>query len=175
MSCDGECLTQYGISNKYISINCPNEIKCEPLKCPNYNLCGATFPERLSYSCERLCFDCDVYFGPWKNGKRVLKQYENNKCHNCSKNKLCFEQPICKHKICKACYNIIYFGNIDDIIELKIGKEPEHPYNVDGLDYDDYVKYPLMVEYNKRINIYDNLKEAIENKMVTGRCPTCYI
>ena len=95
------------------------------IKCQNYNLCK----EKIQSWMGNRCMSCDVTFGEWNDGKGILKEYPEHECPICLEIKTCFEQPKCKHTICSSCFRIIYFGDIpEELIESKIGKEPEHPY-----------------------------------------------
>jgi hypothetical protein len=145
-------------------------------RCHNFNLC-----RRMTEGTR--CINCDILFGEWDGGKGILKEYENIECPICLGTKSCFEQPKCDHPICADCFRIIYLADIPiDIIEEKIGKEPIHPYqhlldttDMDYCDFEDNPEYPLMENYETRINIWFNLKDDIVEQLCTYKCPLCRI
>ncbi len=150
------------------------------IRCQNYSLCKEIVPEWM-----RRCTKCDVSFGEWNNGKGILKEFQNHECPICLETKTCFEQPKCKHPICSDCFRVIYFGEVpDELIESRIGKEPEYPYQdiLDqnkNMDYCDIEKnpteYPLIIEYNERWNIWNRLRERIIEELMTETCCLCRV
>lgn len=151
-------------------------------ECENFNLCGEKIPLWM-----RRCTKCDIEFGKWNGGKGNLKEYPDNECPICLNTKTCFEQPRCEHLICDDCFRVLYFGEIpQDIIESKIGKEPEHPYQhiLDqfknlNIDYDeiesDPETYPLITEWKIKEEIWLNLKESVIEELSTRKCCLCRI
>ena len=141
-------------------------------KCQNYKLCQETIP---------------IWMGDgWRKGKETLKEYSDHECPIYLETKLCFEQPKCEHSICADCFRIIYFGEIPNkIIEQKIGKELEHPYQdildnfdtlqLDYCDLEDYEKYSLTEEWNKLSDIYYKSKEILIENLCTMKCCLCRI
>ena len=151
----------------------------EQKKCQNYNLCKEKIPDWMN-----RCLSCDVTFGEWKGGKGILEEYPDYECPICLENKTCFEQPKCKHPICTSCFQLIYFGSVpDELIESRIGKEPEHPYqdilDQSDLDYDDIEadleRYPLSAEWRIREDIWYNLKESLIEELSNGKCCLCRV
>lgn len=151
-------------------------------KCENYELCREKIADWM-----KRCIPCDLTFGEWKDGKGVLDKYLNHECPICLENKTCFEQPKCKHPICSSCFRTIYFGEVpDELIESKIGKETEHPYqhildqfetlNMDYGDIEsDTKKYPLAAEWRIRDDIWWNLKEALIEELSSEKCCLCRV
>lgn len=151
-------------------------------KCQNYILCREKIPEWMN-----VCTTCDLTFGEWKCGKELLEEYPDYECPICLEIKTCFEQPKCKHPICSDCFQIIYFDKIpDELIESRIGKEPEHPYQhildqfeILNIDYGDMElnpeKYPLADEWMIKIDIWYKLRDDLCEELSTGKCCICRI
>jgi hypothetical protein len=148
-------------------------------KCENYSLCKGKIPDWMN-----RCTTCDLTFGEWDGGKGVLEEYPEYECPICLEIKTCFEQPKCKHPICADCFRIIYFCEIpDELIESRIGKEPEHPYQdvLDqyDLDYGDIEsnpeEYPLVVEWRIKMDIWYTLRDALYEELSTEKCCICRI
>lgn len=157
------------------------------IKCKNYKVCRSVLPKWWR-DCkgDYICIDCDIKFGKWKNGKCILKEFPNHTCPICLEKKTCFEQPQCEHSICDKCFRCIYFGDIpEEIIEVKIGKEPEHPYEnilsqyeTLSLDYDDLtdpIKYPLTKQWEIDINKWREQEEKLIEELSTNKCCLCRI
>lgn len=149
-------------------------------ECENYKLCKSKITVWLG----KRCTGCEVRFGEWHGGKGKLKEYEKQDCPICLENTTCFEQPKCSHPICSNCFRIIYLGELpDDLVEARIGKEPENPYqhvlDHTELDYDDLKsdpeKYPLYAEWEKIDDDWLDQKEDLINELCTHKCCLCRI
>jgi hypothetical protein len=106
MTCNGTgmCLDQSGLK----LFNC--EKNCEPIKCPNFELCAALFPECIGFCQQNRCVNCDIFWGD-KN-----LEFIDNPEFDCSvcleyKNKHIKFPGCCKHSVCIDCFKKLNFIN----------------------------------------------------------------
>lgn len=118
---DGMCLAQDS-NNEYVKkLEC--EYNCEPVKCPNFVVCGSINPLCILNCHRRLCTNCDSMFGTWQSGHGILNLRDNIECCICLETKIGISYPRCDHYIC-----------IDDFKRCFYVNEPVFPYSSDVED-----------------------------------------
>ena len=107
----GECLIQDQDGNcigiKHDNVDCVHN--CEPIKCPNYNICNNLRSEQLLKSFGNVCYECHMFFGKWRGWNNILKQDIIEECKNCSETKLCVLNEKNKNYLCVDCFKKLYF------------------------------------------------------------------
>ena len=190
---NGFCLQQDEHQySKNPDIKCDHS--CVPIKCKNYILCSAQFPEMYidCWGGEGLCYSCLTSFGTCekmpngnivKIGKGILET-TNMCCPVCNEIKICISQPYCNHSLCVECFKECYGDNWEYDVE-----DPQFPYSEDikrewmedvsgDNEIEKFVnKYPLMKKYRDEDDKwYDNKIEAWRKiKHLFHVCPICKI
>ena len=168
------------------------------IKCKNYEICLATFPNvfvedvcDMKWFKHYLCFECYSMFGnghsKYHPREGVLEFGDSDReCPVCLDVKPCIFQPRCEHTLCIDCFIRCYYGDQSD--EYK----PEFPYpDIEGEYYDDVDnleyyededsldskwdnEYPLIKQYREDYDIWeDNKNENYENEENVRRCVLC--
>jgi len=109
---DGECLLQSEEMDQYErdpAYTC--ELKCLPIKCPNYELCGVRNPLRELYCHGGRCINCDINYGDNFSFVSVTDQ----ECPVCLENVQKMVQLLkCNHRLCVPCTKTIYFSQDEE-------------------------------------------------------------
>ena len=161
----GECLNQCGHTSdcnepyhKRDDMTC--EFNCQPMKCPNYLVCGDVAP-KWYYACHwGTCWDCKNRFGK----QRVL-EFSEDECPVCLETKTCVNMLNCSHKQCIDCFKRCQYG------EKKL--RPEFPLPEDK--WDDYEEglldnHPLIVKWQDDCNKLDHEESYQYNREENLRC-----
>lgn len=112
---DGSCLTQMDDLQYQKGYENDCNHKCEPVNCPNYEICGNNYPVWLSRCHGGFCSDCSIMFGCIIE---IVTLEEKDDCCICiEKTDRMAKFPSCSHHVCIACYKKHYFGVDEDIQE----------------------------------------------------------
>ena len=118
--CDGtgQCLTLGDNLNEYEYLfDCEN--KCQPIKCPNFKLCGSIFPVHIGYCHQNRCTNCDILWGN-KDIKFINIKEECQICYEIKEEYIKFQS--CEHRVCIECFDKLthcYPDENGDIVENK--------------------------------------------------------
>lgn len=148
---------------------------CVLIECPNYIVCENKNPQWVMGCHTGLCFDCELGFGEWINGKGILEtKYEVDCCVCLDESCLGISLPFCSHYICVSCMKKIYFPKNYEI------REPKFPYPELEIEYEDDPENPkwkidpVILQYINTCNAI-----AIENERRAydldekKKCPLC--
>lgn len=100
---NGDCLEQNcdpsinSVYVKYRDMTC--EHNCEPVKCPNFAVCGEALPRWVLGCHGGRCWRCNDRFG-----KNLTFPDEPVECPVCMEVKLSVIQPNCTHMMCLDCF-----------------------------------------------------------------------
>lgn len=178
----GECMNP-NTFKKYKNYICEKE--CEPLKCPNYEICGHYDTEYILDCHSGLCLNCDIEYGKWKGGKGELIFKDNYECPICLEIKRCVSYPKCEHCICIKCFKVCWSYDIEINIQ-----EPEFPYKNNKeiekefweISWEDenfkYKNDEKIQKFIKEFDKYNEIKEEIKSKDWNDKenlrkCPIC--
>lgn len=176
---DGMCLQQDDHPNKYTKN--PDYVcsfNCQPVKCPNFLVCGNDDPQCILWCHAGRCYHCDLMFGKWcdssNKGNLIFIDNLEECCICLDNNKVGVSQPKCEHYICVDCFKECYFAECD--IE-----SPPFPY--DGSIEDEYDDNPDDIRWNSDPLIilwryYCDTEEIERNEWYNDRenlrkCPLC--
>lgn len=170
-SCPGQgcCLRQADCIGGYERIiECSHN--CQPMKCPNYVVCGEIYPSHFDGCWGKTCMYCDQGFG-----KILTFKTEKQECFVCLEEMEIFVQmPNCTHFLCIACFRHIHHPVMNPEFGSKYNimfKEPEL--------IGDYVKSPIsknIYEHeddNEEDNEEDDDNEEDQIDPFLGHCPMC--
>jgi hypothetical protein len=165
---DGSCLYQEGehIYEKNTDIICL--FNCEPVKCPNYLVCGNISPQRILSSHKGTCFNCRISFGH-------LEFFTNEECPICLDTKLCVKQSKCNHKICVDCFKRCHFPPYwnDPQPQFPYDSELEDEYE-SQFDLPRWKNDPLIQKYQEDCNKWELERQIREkNENYLKRCSIC--
>jgi hypothetical protein len=141
---NGTCLEQNSLDSysKSELISC--SYNCKILPCPNFTVCGNSYPEWLLRCHRGLCQNCNMLF------KYLVFTENEEECPICFEKKLHVKQLNCNHKICVDCFKRCY------IPPYWNDPQPDFPYSSDVEDeYDSYhedprwKRYPLIKKYEE--------------------------
>ena len=166
----GECLEQNDCKNgykKYDNISC--SYKCQPMKCPNFLVCGRIEPQWVLRCHKGLCISpCTTSFG-------YLQFTDNEECPICLEIKTCVKQLQCDHKTCVDCFKRCHLPPYWD------DPQPEFPYDSELEDeYDadwENIRWrndPLIQKYeadSKKWELERQIQEANESYLKV--CSIC--
>ncbi len=169
---DGICLEQIDCNNgykKHDNISCNHN--CQPVKCPNYIICGRLEPQYILWCHKGVCMSpCGILFH-----NKHLQFFENIECPICLETKICVKQLHCDHKICTDCFKRCHLPPYWN------DPEPEFPY--DSELEDEYYSHwenprwrndPLIQKYerdSKNWEIEREIREANESYLKV--CSIC--
>ena len=111
---DGSCLRQTTLTTYHSDPETICEFGCQPIKCPNYILCGNMNPQCILSCHHGLCTSCDILFGTWRGSKGILEISDNAVCSICLKIKQGISQPNCNNILCFKCFRRCYFYDDDE-------------------------------------------------------------
>lgn len=148
------------------------------IQCRNFEICESWFIiENLHTASGELCFNCDVSFSDWENGKHgngILIFKDDTECPICLETTRCVKFPKCNHYICITDFKRCFYG------QQRIN-EPQFPYP--ELEDDYYLKNqghpyyendPVIIKYHEEWNNWDNYYESkMENEQNLRKCPLC--
>jgi hypothetical protein len=149
-----------------------NTDNLNPIKCPNFDMCGTIAPEWY-YECHRgTCMNCAITFG----GKLTFYESEEE-CIVCLETGKTVKFLRCNHKVCHKCFKRCFYGKERE-------EEPVFPY--DDNIWDEYEEdennekwlkeYPLISEWNKRCDeiehYYQSKYDSEENLRKCALCRT---
>jgi len=180
-TCDGKgiCLTQNTDCNtygKYPDVLC--EHNCQPISCPNGEVCGYQ-AQQWYLDCHRgTCWNCKTMFG------KILTFVDDTDCPLCMETTRCVIQPNCTHPTCISCFKRCMYGEHLPEPNFPYPKEIEEQYykELDESDiytYSDindkwHCDYPLLVEYDRQLELYNFCKEQkFESEKNLRKCPIC--
>ena len=177
MSCpgDGECLGQSGDREfeyeKRTDIKCEHD--CQPIKCPNYLICGALEPQRILWCYHGTCSNCQYMCGKKFGGKGVLKFTEDVECPICMETKTCVEGLRCDHNVCVDCFRRCRNGQHKPQPQFPYSSEVEDEYDVDQ-DAERWRNDPLIAKYKADWVQYELDEKITYLKEASLRvCPLC--
>ena len=169
----GDCLTQNcdpsvpDLYVKYRDVTC--EHNCEPVKCPNFAMCGEIGP-KWYFGCHGgRCFHCNMFFG-----KNLTFPEEPQECPICIDISPCVQQPNCSHAVCIACFRRTrYDGPPRE-------EQPPFPYPDREDEYDslsppaELLNDPLVIAWNDQLNLQDDMRSIrYEEEANLRKCPLC--
>lgn len=170
---DGSCLTQttncntYGRNPEFTCVR-----NCEPMKCPNFQVCGTYAPEWYFRCHHGRCQPCNMKFG-----KNLVFPEEPQECPICFDTGPSVIQPNCTHSVCIDCFKRT---RVDG--PPRTG-EPQFPYPDREDEYFDHDPFqpphplendPLVVRYHAAWERWDNEWNANYNaEQHLRRCPMC--
>lgn len=171
---NGSCLkqthkfNQYIKNDKYICV-----YNCQPLKCPNYNLCQNSYPKWIEDNHDGTCVNCDLDFGKWQGGKGKLNFFENIECPICLEYKPGVSYPKCDHYACIQCVRRCFYGDFSN--------EPKFPYPELENEYFEnqedrrWNEFPLIFEWKESWKNWDiETKNRRDNDPKTiKKCSLC--
>jgi hypothetical protein len=170
---NGSCLTQTTDCNTYgkdPDFTCTHD--CQPVKCPNFAVCGDIAPQWYLRCHGGRCVQCKTRFG-----KDLTFPQEDLDCPICFETKPCVVQPNCTHVVCIKCFKRMrvdgpprtgqpqfpYPDREDEYFD-HLPLQPRHP-----LDSD-----PLVVKYHRD---YERWEEERGRQWVAEehlrKCPMC--
>lgn len=101
---NGDCLTQTTDVNtygKYPDVSCSHN--CQPLKCPNFLVCGSVGPKWFLDIHRGTCWTCRS-----KNFRNL--EFSEDECPTCLDTKMCVKLLNCSHKQCVDCFRRCQWG-----------------------------------------------------------------
>ena len=149
----------------------PCDRNCQPIKCPNFMVCGDIAPMWYFQCCHGTCRNCDMMFG-----KKLDLKEDPEECPVCIEIAPAVVQPNCQHSVCINCFKRCWYGAARN-------DEPRFPYPDREDEYFDYEPSyevhplytdPLVVKYHADWNRWDddwNAKRATEGHL--RKCPLC--
>jgi hypothetical protein len=166
---DGSCLEQTDLHNGYKKnedMSCSHN--CQPMKCPNYLICGELMPQWVLCCHKGTSMSCAVSFGH-------LQFFENVECPICLDTKMCVKQKNCDHKICVDCFKRCHLPSYWS------DPQPAFPYDSELEDeYDSHWENPrwrndpLIQKYNDDFDRWELEREIREaNESYLKVCPLC--
>ena len=166
----GECLAQSDCNNGYTksdTMSCSHN--CQPMKCPNYLICGHIRPEWFLNCHKGLCMTpCAISF-------KYLHFVENKECPVCLETTICVKQLKCEHLICVECFKRCHLPPYwnDTQPEFPYDSELEEEYECQW-DNPRWRNDPLIQKYeedSKKWQIDREIRE--ENESYLKVCPLC--
>jgi hypothetical protein len=170
----GDCLQQTDLCGgygKYADTTC--EHNCQPIKCPNFAVCGDMCPQWYLDCHGGRCWQCK-----WRFGKNLTFKEEPEECPVCMDTAPCVVQPDCSHAVCISCFKRCRFDGPPK------AEEPPFPYPDQEDEYFDWdpiqgVQHPL---YNDPLVVawHDDLTRLgnewsyrYRNEENLRKCPIC--
>ncbi len=99
LGCDGLCLKQMSQDKYYREGDCAQN--CQPIKCPNYLLCGQPCPQWFLWCHSNRCNYCNESFGC---DLTFIEKVEE--CCVCMIEKPVFIRWGCPHELCVDCFRL---------------------------------------------------------------------
>lgn len=169
----GECLQQsleIGIAyTKNTDILC--EHNCQPLKCPNFAVCGDE-SQKWVYGCHGgRCIHCNMNFR-----KNLTINDTPEECPICTEVSQCVVLPNCTHRLCITCFRRCYVNGPPRVGEPPFPyPEKEDEYFETGNEHTNQLYHdPLVMKWNDDWEKWDdewNSKYRNESNLRT--CPIC--
>jgi hypothetical protein len=165
----GECLTQSDDLNvlvRNIEYTCPHN--CEPVKCPNFLVCG-TVAQEWYYNCHRgRCWTCRNTFE-----KNLTFKEEPEECPVCMETTMCVVQPNCEHAMCISCFKRCWNGAPHP--EQPPFPYPEREEEYESLECPSELHHdPLVIAWNNELTRQDDEMSArYEAEGNLRKCPLC--
>ena len=168
--CDGNCLLQLGQNKHYREIDCPDN--CQPIKCPNYLLCGQAYPRWLFWHHSNRCSYCNESFGC------DLTFIEKEECSVCMMDKSVFIRWGCIHDFCVDCFrknhgwNDWFLQGPTDDSALKVHNAEEckaYMIQADQEEAEYNAAHPIILDENGR----EIDSPPVERPKWFGQCPLC--
>lgn len=163
----GECLQQADF-NQHIwvpSFDC--SFHCKPIPCPNFILCGRSFPQVYLDCWSGRCLECDMTFG-YPN----LTFIDHADCPICLETQQSVAFPGCGHPVCVQCFRRMFDG------PARVG-EPPFPYPLlEDIYYDNQEWFhendPELCAWNDAWNAWDDAcGDAYAAEEHNRKCPLC--
>jgi hypothetical protein len=169
----GDCLEQNcdrsidSVYVKYRDVICHHD--CEPVKCPNFAVCGEIGPQWY-FNCHRgWCWSCKDKFG-----KTLTFLEEPAECPICTEVGSCVVQPNCNHSICITCFKRTRIDGPP--------REPQPPFPYPDRD-DEYnsldapaelLRDPLVLAWNTQLE-HQDLERSMryQAEEYLRKCPLC--
>jgi hypothetical protein len=171
---DGECLGQTDLEYSYekrIDITCTHN--CQPIKCPNYLVCGALEPQRILWCYHGTCHNCHWMCGEKFGGKGALKFTKETECPICMDTKTCVEGLRCEHNICVDCFKRCHYGDHKPQPQFPYSREIEDKYDETSRDAR-WLGDPLIAKWKADWVQYERDEEFTYRKEASLRvCPLC--
>lgn len=153
------------------------------IKCKNYEVCNAVLP-MWWYDCKGcyLCTNWVSQFATWSNpeygvyrtGKRELTFADDIECPVCLEIKRCVSQFNCDHYICIGCFKRCYYGDDSGRPAFPYSDEVWEEYSNDRENPKWDIEYPLLRQWDKDDDAWDEKHMAQFNEEVNLRkCPLC--
>ncbi len=169
---NGDCLTQCGhnrecneLYHKIEDMTC--EFNCEPMKCPNYLICGDISP-KWYFNCHwGTCLHCKFMFG-----KQKILAFSESECPVCLETKQCVTLLNCEHKECVDCFKRAWYGAKTQQPPFPIPELEEEYY--DTSDEDRWRENHLVVKWWNDIEKWeDTTSEERSREKYLRCCPLC--
>lgn len=170
---NGSCLTQTTDCNTYgkdPDFTCTHD--CQPVKCPNFALCGDISPQWYLRCHGGRCVRCKTWFE-----KDLTFPQEDLDCPICLETKPCVVQPNCTHVVCIECFKRMRVDGPPPI------GQPQFPYPDREDEYFDHLPLqprhpldsdPLVVKYHRD---YERWEEERGRQWIAEehlrKCPMC--
>jgi hypothetical protein len=139
------------------------------IKCKNFEVCEEILPDWwFETKGNYMCVNCDMT----GFGELIIKKLD---CPICLEHKNCVLLPKCGHSICVECFGRCYYLGYDT------SDMPENPYSsMEEEYYEDEdnpkwnVVYPLLEEYQKKLNAWFDLQEEkYSEEEYLRKCSLC--
>jgi len=170
--CHGMCLQQTGNINHYYRLK-ECEENCQPIKCPNFKLCGTAAPQCILWCNGGRCANCDMTFGC---DLTFTEKEVAEECVVCLEDKTTFVRWECQHDLCLECFRKNHGWRSDFmapilLIEPKVYTDKE--YAVAKIEME-----RIEAEDAKRVVVLDENGWEVESPEperpeYIGKCPIC--
>lgn len=173
----GECLQQSDVPGGYTKLaDMTCEHNCEPLKCPNFAVCGDRSPLWVHQCHGGRCLHCNMNFR-----KNLTFKETPEECPVCMEVSECVVLPSCTHTMCIPCFQRCYVNGPPKTDEPPFPypeREDEYYDEMDSLTtnpvYRDLYYDPLVEKWNEDIERWHDrwdAKYADEENL--RKCPIC--